>query len=185
LVPEALRAVSDFDANTHDVEVVPIAAITIEPRKDTAQIEVEEIDATGDAFDIIDTTYRPSPDFLERVLSATGGVRAARSKGESQVYMLLVVEAGRLASPDPHEHALAFGVYVGTTEQQVAARYQQHRDPTALLRASSLNWQGVEPVGVVRLDQRFRGLSREAAADLERDLAEALRRLGLRVLGGH
>ena len=101
------------------------------------------------------------------------------------MYVLLVAEPARLTAADPLVHALAFGVYVGTTEQEVMVRYQQHRDPNALLRASSLNWQGVEPVGVVRLDERFSGMSRDAAETLERVLAESLRRSGLRVLGGH
>ena len=185
LAPEALRAVADFDANTHDFEIVPIAALTIEPRKDVVASEVEDVDPADEAFEILDTAHRPAPDFLERVLGAVASVPAARSPGASSVYVLLVVEAARLAASDPHEHALAFGVYVGTTEQEVVVRYQQHRDPSALLRASSLNWNGLEPVGVVRLGERFRGVSREAAAALERDLADALRRLELRVLGGH
>jgi superfamily II DNA or RNA helicase len=185
LAPEALRAVTDFDANTHDFEIVPIAAMTIEPRKDIVASEMEETDSTDEAFDVLDTAYRPAPDFLERVLNAAAAVPAARAAGEHSVYALLIVEPVLLASSDPHEQALAFGVYVGTTEKGVLARYQQHRDPNALLRASSLNWHGVEPVGVVRLDERFHGLSREGAANLERDLDEALRRLGLRVLVGH
>jgi superfamily II DNA or RNA helicase len=184
LPPEALRNVVDFDPSTHNFEIVPVTALTIEPRKDVVMSEVEENDTAGDAFDILDTVYRPSQDFLERVLSGVENVVPVRSPGDSTVYALLVVEPARLASADPNERALAFGVYVGATEQDLFVRYLQYRDPKALLRASSFGWQGLEPVGVVRLGERFRGVSRDAAAALERDLAEALRRLGLRVSGG-
>ncbi len=185
ITPEVLRSVPEFDQNAHDFEIVPIAALTIEPRKDVVTSEVDEGDSPSEAFDVLDATYCPSPDFLERVLTAAAGLPSSRSPGGSSVYALLVAEPGRLASPDPAEHALAFGVYVGTTTQDVVARYEQHRDPASLLRASSLSWQGLEPVGIVRLDDRFRGISTDAALTLERELAEALRRQGLRVLGGH
>lgn len=185
LTSKVLGRVEDFDRNTHDYEIVPVAALTIEPRSDLVTSEVDESDTAREAFEILETDYRPSPDFLESVLSALANVSSGRSSGDSSVYVLLVVEPARLAAADPHEHALAFGVYVGTTEQEVLVRYRQHCDPKALLRASSLNWHGLEPVGVARLDDRFGGVSREAAATLERDLAEALRRQGLRVFGGH
>jgi hypothetical protein len=185
ITPEVLRSVPEFDQHAHDFEIVPIAALTIEPRNDVVMTEVYEAGSSNEAFEIIDATYRPSADFLERVLTAAASLPSARSPGESSVYALLVAEPERLASADPIEHALAFGVYVGATNQDVVARYEQHRDPASLLRASSLSWQGLEPVGIVRLGDRFRGISTDAAATLERDLADALRRQGLRVLGGH
>ena len=185
LAPDVLRGAGDFDAGRHDFEIVPVAALTIEPRKDLGANEVVEDDTPDDTFALLDAAYRPSPDFLEKVLTALAAIPSARSPGVSSVYVLLLAEPGRLASPDPHDHALAFGTYVGTTDKDVVDRYRQHRDPAELLRASSLSWQGVEPVGIVKLDERFVGVSRDAAATLERDVAEAMRRLGLRVLGGH
>lgn len=185
LTPEALRAVPEFDPATHDFEIVPVAALTVEPRKDVVTTEVEDTDTADTAFEILDTAYRPPPDFLERVLDAVARVPSARAPGESSVYLLLVAEPTRLASADPTDHPLAFGVYVGTTEKEVADRYAQHRDPTSLLRASSFSWQGVEPVGVLRMDERFRAVSRDAAATLEREVAEAVCHMGIRVFGGH
>jgi superfamily II DNA or RNA helicase len=181
----ALNSVSEFDSNKNDYEIVPIAALTIEPRGDNTSPDLEEINAADDTFEVIDTTYRPSADFLERVLTTVSRISSARSHGEYAVYVLLFVEPSRLKSSDPHEHGLAFGVYIGMTKQDVLVRYQQHRDPNALLRASSFTWQAVLPVGIFRLDDRFRGLSHEAAMVLERDLADAFKKQGLRVLGGH
>jgi len=144
LTPEVLHSVPEFDKKAHDFEIVPVAALTIEPRNDVVATEVDDGNNTNEWFEILDTTYHPSPDFLERVLSTAAAMTSARSPGHSSVYALLVVEPGRLASADPVEHALALGVYVGATDQDVVDRYEQHRDPTALFRASSLSWQGLE-----------------------------------------
>lgn len=184
LTPEVLGSLADFDTDSHDVEIVPVAALTIEPRRDVVAGEVEDGDTADEALEILNSAYPPPRDFLERVLTAVAGVPSTRSLGDSSVYVILVADPGPPPSADPNEPAPAFGAYVGTTEQSVMVRYEQHHDPAALLRASSFDWQGLEPVGVVRLEGRFQNVSRDTALRLERELADALRRLGVRVHGG-
>jgi len=182
---EVLRSIPEFEVSTHDFEIVPISALTIEPMREIAASEVEESDAADEAYLALDSTHRPGPDFLEKVMTALAEVPSSSSPGHESVYVLLLVDPSLLASTDPSEHMRAFGVYVGTTKQDVLDRYEQHRDPTAFLRASSLTWEGVEPVGVFRLEERFRNISSESASLLEADVAAALRDQELRVLGGH
>jgi superfamily II DNA or RNA helicase len=181
---EVLNDTGGFAADKHDVEIVPIAALTIEPRRDPASPGTG-LDPQDDVFLMLDSPYRPAADFLEKVVLALVGIPPVHSSGAVSVYVLLVAEPALLTSSDANDHRLAFGVYVGTTEQDLIARYRQHRDPAHFLRANSLTWSGVEPVGIARLDERFRSLSAADAAVLEREVATELRREGLRVLGGH
>lgn len=183
LAPEALQVVPDFDPITHDFEIVPIAALTIEPRRDVVANEVDDSDSVDDAFDIFDATHRPPSDFLEGVLSVVENSAVVRSRGGSSVYMLLVVEPARLAASDPREHTLAFGVYVGITAQETLAHCERHRDLSPLVNSSSLEWNRVLPIALVKVNDRFRSISSEAATGLARDLANALQRQEIRVLG--
>jgi len=183
--PEVLRGAGGFTPDKHDFEIVPIAAFTIEPRgggtvsPDEVSVPEEEV------FILLDSPYRPAADFLEKVVAGTSDIPPLRSSGTTSVYVLLVAEPALLDSADPADHRLAFGVYVGATDQEVITRYEQHRDPTHLFRASSFNWHGVEPVGIMKVDDRFKSLAAADAATLERELAVRLGELGLRVFGGH
>lgn len=186
--PDVLQDYSRFNAQLHEYEVVPVVALTIEARsleaKGSMTSRSETVHENPD-FLQLDLGFPPPADFLERVFTVLDSLPIGRSNGSITVYVLLTVEQARLDSIDPLEQRQAFGVYVGTTEQDVLTRYQQHRDPTHLLRAKSLGWHGVEPVGVLRLADRFSGLAPNDALELEGNVARALREAGLCVLGGH
>jgi len=182
---EALGGTGGFQPENHDVELVPIAALTIELRKETSEPPEPAPDMEDERFFLLDSRYRPAADFLEKVEVALADILPVHSSGAVSVYVLLVAELSCLTSSDPEDHRRAFGVYVGTTKQDLIARYRQHRDRTHLLRASSFDWNGVEPVGMVKLDDRFKNLSTEDASVLEREVAAMFACLGLRVFGGH
>lgn len=194
LTREAVTEAAELDQTKHDFEVVPLAALTLEPRPDdaTSQEAGKEKPDSGEltaaeavVYLKLDSDRQPPGDFIERVYAGADDVTVPSGDGDQAVYALLLVDPSRLDSLDPKERALAFGVYVGMTKQDVMTRFGQHQDPDHFLHAPSLSWQKVKPVGVLRLDRRFEGLSDAVAAEVERDLADALRRHGLRVLGGH
>ena len=98
---------------------------------------------------------------------------AAPRRGRSNIYLVLLDYAD---SPDgPH------GVYVGMSRYPAAERFDQHK--AGIRHAGSVLKRGLEPlVGPVL---HLQSIPRAAAADIEGQLAEALRAEGLRVQGGH
>lgn len=94
-------------------------------------------------------------------------------RGRSNIYLVLLDYAD---SPrGPH------GVYVGATQYSPAARFDQHK--AGIRSAGSVLKRGLEVLGgpVLHLQR----IPRAQAAEIEEQLAEALRAEGLLVQGGH
>lgn len=194
LLRDAVLGAEEFDLHEHEYRIMPLAALTLEPRAADSKAETtagqereaSEASARESVFIALEGDYQPPGDFLERVFDAVRGVAPRTGDaGDQAVYALLLVDLSRVDSLAAADRALAFAVYVGMTAQDILARFEQHRDPGNFLRAPSLSWERLTPVGVMRLGEPFMDLSPATAAALEGELAEALRRQGLRVLGGH
>lgn len=181
VVRDVLHGSGEFSADKHDFEIAPIVALTVEPRGATTLTPDELLATDDEVFSWLDSPHRPAADFLEKVVSGVSDIPRIRSSGSMAVYVLLVAEPARLESAELTDQDLAFGVYVGATEQDVVTRYEQNRDPAHILRASSFKWGGIEPLGIVNLDTCFRGLSEVDASTLQGDVTARLVRLGLRV----
>lgn len=111
-------------------------------------------------------------DWLPLVYETTA-LYAPTQHGRSNIYLILLDYADR------PEHR--FGVYVGTTSCEPSLRFDQHK--AGIRAAGSVLKRGLELLSGPTLHmQRIR---RGEAADIEEQLAEALRARGLLVKGGH
>jgi hypothetical protein len=95
------------------------------------------------------------------------------ARGRHHVYLVLLDFADRRG--DPH------GVYVGMSGYASALRFDQHK--AGIRAAGSVLRRGVEVLTGPVLHLRY--LARAEAAEIEENLAAALRAAGLFVHGGH
>lgn len=103
----------------------------------------------------------------------TTALYAPAQHGRSNIYLILLDYADR---PDRR-----FGIYVGMTSYEPALRFDQHKQ--GIRAAGAVLKRGLELLSGPTLHlQRIR---RADAADIEEQLAEALRVRGLLVQGGH
>jgi len=94
-------------------------------------------------------------------------------RGRSNVYLILLDYSDSRSEP--------FGVYVGMSRYAPSQRFDQHK--AGIRAAGSVLKRGLEPLAGPTLHlQRIR---RKDAAQIEEQLAEALRAEGLFVQGGH
>ena len=97
----------------------------------------------------------------------------AKARGRSNIYLVLLDYADSPRGP--------YGVYVGMTNYSAAERFDQHK--AGIRSSGSVLKRGLEVLtGPVAHLQR---ISRDEAARIEEELAEALRARGLMVQGGH
>jgi hypothetical protein len=96
-----------------------------------------------------------------------------QGRGRTNIYLVLLDYADSPRGP--------YGVYVGATQHPPAVRFDQHK--AGIRSAGSVLKRGLELLtGPVLHLQR---LPRGYAAEVEEQLAEALRAEGLMVQGGH
>ena len=110
---------------------------------------------------------------------------ASSSSGHHNVYVVLLDDAvlglGKVQRVNPDRDPGKPAVYVGLTGLDPEQRFENHQRG---IRSVSL----VQRYGVRLMPERYAYLNPmpyEAAAQMERDLAEDLRRAGYTVLGGH
>lgn len=111
-------------------------------------------------------------DWLPTLYSVTERF-AARSKGRSNIYLVLLDYQDRRAEP--------YGVYVGMTQYTPAQRFDQHK--AGIRSAGSVLKRGLEVLTGPAL--HLQHIKRTEAARIEVELAEALAAAGLVVKGGH
>jgi len=93
-------------------------------------------------------------------------------KGRSNIYLVLLDFSDRDAS---------YGVYVGMSKYSPAQRFDQHK--AGIRAAGSVLKRGLEVLTGPTLHLQY--ITRDAAARIESQLAEALAAAGLTVKGGH
>lgn len=98
---------------------------------------------------------------------------AARRKGRSNIYLVLLDYRDRKAGP--------YGVYVGMSDYTPAQRFDQHK--AGIRAAGSVLKRGLEVLTGPTL--HLQRISRPEAAAIEAGLAAALSEAGLLVEGGH
>ncbi len=111
-------------------------------------------------------------DWLPTLYSVTERF-AARGKGRSNIYLVLLDYQDRRAEP--------YGVYVGMTQYTPAQRFDQHK--AGIRSAGSVLKRGLEVLTGPAL--HLQHIKRTEAARIEVELAEALAAAGLVVKGGH
>jgi hypothetical protein len=94
-------------------------------------------------------------------------------RGRTNLYLVLLDYQDSPRGP--------YGVYVGMTQYAPAVRFEQHK--AGIRAAGSVLKRGLEVLTGPVL--HLQGLKRAQAAEIEEQLAEALRAEGLRVQGGH
>jgi hypothetical protein len=97
----------------------------------------------------------------------------ASARGRSNIYLVLLDYSD--SRPDP------FGIYVGMTSYRPTQRFDQHK--AGIRAAGSVLRRGLELLSGPTL--HLQAIARAEAVDIEERLAEALRREGLFVQGGH
>lgn len=111
-------------------------------------------------------------DCLPQVYEISARFRAAR-RGRSNIYLVLLDYADRREGPH--------GVYVGMSHYSPAQRFDQHK--AGIRAAGSVLKRGIEVL--TGPTAHLQHISREEAARIEIELADALRETGLIVRGGH
>ncbi|HEY1726235.1 MAG TPA: hypothetical protein VGF89_12485 [Steroidobacteraceae bacterium] len=99
--------------------------------------------------------------------------RFKADRGRSNIYLVLLDYADRQGEP--------YGLYVGMSSYAPARRFDQHK--AGIRAAGSVLKRGLEVLTGPTL--HLQRIARAQAADIEQQLAEALRLEGLRVQGGH
>ena len=166
LTPQLLSETSVFNPQEQDYEIVPVAALTIEARRESPKIA-----------SVIPPKLAPTKtpaDLLEKLQLTALKVPPARSPGEETIIAIVLVDEERLGTLLPHQQHQAYSVTTMVLPDDRLA------DLLQLSQAIQLNLEpNIRVVEMVPLAEHFRSLTSPKAETLAAEYRRELQNIKL------